>query len=238
MSKISLLAKSYCKSDRMNRYVLLSHVLRQDTPSYGNRDKVIIRVNSSISGGDTANSSCLILSNNHIGTHIDVPRHFSMNGKRTVDYPIGDYVFDKCQLVDVPKAEACLIGPEDLEYLQIAPNIELLLIRTGFERLRGQDAYWNDNPGLAPDLADYLRMRFPQLRCVGFDFISVTSWKYRTEGRLAHKAFLAPENGAREIWAIEDMSLKNVSNNFKRIVVAPLLVEDGNGTAVSVIAEY
>ena len=222
----------------MKKYVLLSHVLRQDTPSYGNRDKVIIRVNSSIKAGETANSSCLVLSNNHIGTHIDVPRHFSIDGKRTIDYPIGDYVFDCCQLIDLPKTDACLIGPDDLQGLEINPDVDLLLIRTGYEALRGQDAYWNNNPGLAPELADYLRGTFPKLRCVGFDFISVTSWKYRAEGRLAHKAFLAPENGGREIWAIEDMSLKDAPAHIQRVVVAPLMVEDGNGTAVTVIAEY
>lgn len=222
----------------MSNFVLLSHVLKQDTPSYGNRDKVIIRVNSSIKAGETANSSCLVLSNNHIGTHIDVPRHFSIDGKRTVDYPIGDYVFDACQVIDIPRNEACLIGPDDLKDIFIRPDIELLLIRTGIENLRGQDAYWNDNPGLAPELADYLRERFPMLRCVGFDFISVTSWKHRAEGRLAHKAFLAPENGGKEIWAIEDMSLKDAPEKLNRVIVAPLLVEDGNGTAVTVIAEY
>lgn len=222
----------------MSNFVLLSHVLKQDTPSYGNRDKVIIRVNSAIKAGETANSSCLVLSNNHIGTHVDVPRHFSIDGKRTIDYPISDYVFEKCQVIDLPKTNACLIGPNDFDNIDIDSDIELLLIRTGFENLRGQDAYWNDNPGLAPELADYLRERFPKLCCVGFDFISVTSWKHRAEGRLAHKAFLAPENGSKEIWAIEDMSLKDAPANLKRVIVAPLMVEDGNGTAVTVIAEY
>ncbi len=222
----------------MSNFVLLSHVLRQDTPSYGNRDKVIIRVNSSIKAGETANSSCLVLSNNHIGTHIDVPRHFSVDGKRTIDYPIDEYVFEKCQVIDLPKKEACLIRPNDIANNSIDPDVELLLIRTGYEALRDQDVYWNDNPGLAPELADYLRRTFPKLRCVGFDFISVTSWKYRVEGKLAHKAFLAPDNGEREIWAIEDMSLKDAPADLKRVVVAPLMVEDGNGTSVTVIAEY
>ena len=222
----------------MSNYVLLSHILRQDTPSYGNRDKVIIRVNSSIKAGETANSSCLVLSNNHIGTHIDVPRHFSVDGKRTIDYPIGDYVFEACQVIDLPRNEACLIVEDDLKGINIRPDVDLLLIRTGYESLRGEDGYWNDNPGLAPSLADYLRKTYPRLRCVGFDFISVTSWQYRAEGRLAHKAFLAPENGGKEIWAIEDMSLKDAPSEIKKVVVAPLLVEDGNGTAVTVIAEY
>lgn len=222
----------------MSNYVLLSHILRQDTPSYGNRDKVIVRVNSSIKGGETANSSCLILSNNHIGTHIDVPRHFSVDGKRTIDYLIDDYVFEACQVIDLPRNEACLIGEEDIKGINIRSDVDLLLIRTGFEDLRGDDAYWNNNPGLAPELAVYLRKTYPKLRCVGFDFISVTSWQHRPEGRLAHKAFLAPENGDREIWAIEDMSLKDAPSGIKKVVAAPLLVEDGNGTAVTVIAEY
>ena len=221
----------------MNRYVLLSHVLRQDTPTYGNRDKVIIRVNSSMKAGETANSSCLVLSNNHIGTHIDVPRHFSVDGKRTVDYSIGDYVFEACQVIDVPRHDAFLIGEEDLKEVIIRPDADLLLIRTGYEALRGEDAYWNNNPGLHPDLADYLRKNYPNLRCVGFDFISVTSWQHRAEGKLAHKAFLAPEDGGREIWAIEDMHLKDAPIEIQKVIVAPLLVEDGNGTAVTVIAE-
>lgn len=220
----------------MSKYVLLSHVLKQDTPSYGNRDKVIIRVNSCIRGGETANSSCLVLSNNHIGTHIDVPRHFSDNGKRTTDYPIGDYVFEKCQVIDVPCDNARLITISDLKGLH--EDDDLLLIRTGYEAKRGKDEYWNNNPGLDPKLADELREKCPNIRCVGFDFISVTSWQHRAEGRLAHKNFLAPDNGDREIWAIEDMSLMNAPDKIEKVVIAPLLVEDGNGTAVTVIAEY
>lgn len=238
MSRTLSPARNFCKSDKMSQYVLLSHVLEAGTPSYGNRDKVIIRVNSSIKCGETANSSCLILSNNHIGTHIDVPRHFSNDGKRTIDYSISDYIFHNCQVVDLSKTSACLITPSDFSEIVINHNVDLLLIRTGYENLRGQDTYWNDNPGLAPELADYLRERFPKLRCIGFDFISITSWKYRVEGKLAHKAFLAPENGAREIWAIEDMSLKDAPANMECVIVAPLMVEDGNGTAVTVIGKY
>lgn len=220
----------------MSQYVLLSHILKQDTPSYGNRDKVIIRVNSCIRGGETANSSCLVLSNNHIGTHLDVPRHFSDSGKKTTDYPIGDYVFEKVQVIDQPCDGPKLIEGSDLTGLR--SDIDLLLIRTGYESKRGEDDYWNNNPGLSPDLADYLRKLCPNLRCVGFDFISVTSWQHRAKGRLAHKAFLAPEDGSREIWAIEDMALANAPEEIKKVVVAPLLVEDGNGTAVTVIAEH
>lgn len=222
----------------MIQYVLLSHILKHDTPAYGNRDKVIIRVNTSIEAGDSANSSCLILSNNHIGTHLDVPRHCSIDGKRTIDYEIADFIFDDIVLVDIPIDTACLLKPSHFDNLLIRDNVELLLIRTGFESKRGTDDYWNNNPGLSPDLASYFRRKFPRLRCVGLDFISVTSWKFRTEGRQAHKAFLVPGDESREIWAIEDMSLANAPLLINRIIVSPLLVEDGNGASVTVIAEY
>ncbi len=223
----------------MKKHICLSHIISQNTPSYGNRDRIILRTNSSIKQGETANSSCWIFSNNHIGTHIDVPYHFSETGKKTFEIPIDEFIFNKVQLIDINCDNACLIGVRHLKKLSsiIDRNIELLLIRTGFERFRGEDKYWNDNPGLAPELADYLRFKFPKLRCVGFDFISLTSWKYRVEGRLSHQAFLCPDMGKKEIFVIEDMSLKDINAGINKLIVAPLLVEDGNGGAVTVFAE-
>lgn len=223
----------------MSNYVFLSHVLRKDSPSYGDRDRVVIRVNSSISAGETANSSCLILTNNHIGTHIDVPRHFSNSGKRTIDYPADYFVFHHALLLDIPCDGPKLIQEKDFENVNdIDEDADLLLIRTGFEKKRQMNSYWNQNPGLHPDLADYLRRRFRNLRCLGFDFISITSWLYRDEGKIAHRNFLCPPNGDREILVIEDASLKNAPKNLKQVTVSPLLVEDGNGAPVTIIGEY
>lgn len=223
----------------MNQYVLLSHIIRQDMPSYGNRDKVIIRVNSCIRGGETANSSCWIFSNNHIGTHIDVPRHFSDEGMRTFDYEIGDYVFNHPYLLDLQCEFSHLICEEDLKNAAIPEDVDLLLFRTGMEKYRTiSDAYWNCNPGISSDLPVYLREKYSNLRCIGFDFISVTAWQHRSEGRLAHKNLLAPIEGNRPIWAIEDMSLAQVIAPLEQVTVAPLLVEDGNGGAVTIIGKY
>ena len=82
----------------------------------------------------------------------------------------------------------------------------------------------------------FLRETFPKLRCVGFDFISITSWKHRAEGRKSHKAFLSPAKGEKPILAIEDMSLKRASSKIDWLVVSPLLVENSNGAPVTVIA--
>lgn len=225
----------------MGNSICLSHIIRQETPSYGNRDYVHIKYNSSIKNGETANTSSWIFSNNHIGTHMDSPYHFCEQGKKTYDIPVRDYFYEHVMVVDLPCTEAHLIGTDDFEQFNLnlkeSQNVELILIRTGFEEYRNMDKYWNDNPGLSAELAGYFRECFPKLRCVGFDFISLTSWKFREEGRKSHRSFLCPDQGKREILVIEDMSLKNIDDPLKRVIVAPLFVEDGNGGAVTVFAE-
>jgi kynurenine formamidase len=216
--------------------ILLSHTYSNTTPTYGNRDMFKITTNSSISSGETANSSCWIFTNNHIGTHIDVPYHFDSNGAKVTDIPPSDWLFNTVAMIDVPCNEAKLIAVADIECFSLDPNIEMLLIRTNYENYRDTDKYWNDNPGLSPEVADYLRKKFPKLRCIGFDFISITSWKDRLIGRVSHKAFLSPENNAMPIMAIEDMSLKNLNGKLDWIIVSPILVEDGNGAPVTVFA--
>ena len=221
---------------KKNNLLFLSHPYTTDTPSYGNRDMIKITSNSSIKLGETANSSCWVFTNNHIGTHIDVPFHFNEDGKKVADYKANEWFFSNIALVDVPCNEAVLISDKYINSYDIDENIDMLLIRTGYERYRKNDKYWNDNPGLDPGLASYLREKFPKLRCVGFDFISITSWKYRQEGRESHKNFLALVNKKRAILAIEDMSLNKIDNRIDWLLVAPIIVEDGNGAPVTVIA--
>ena len=94
----------------MKTYICLSHIISQNTPSYGNRDRIILRTNSSIKQGETANSSCWIFSNNHIGTHIDVPYHFSETGKKTFEISVDEFIFNKVQLIDINCNKACFWG--------------------------------------------------------------------------------------------------------------------------------
>ena len=221
----------------MSNYILLSHIISSNIPSYGNRDSVEIKSKSSIENGETANTSTWIFSNNHIGTHIDVPKHFSDDGLKTFEIQISDYFFNIVELIEIPCTEARLIDIEDIREIKgINLEVEILLIRTGFEKFRNVEKYWNDNPGLAPELAKYFRENFKKLRCVGFDFISLTSWKFRKEGRLSHSEFLTPEKNLKPILIIEDMKLNNINTKVNSVVVSPLFVEDGNGGAVTIFA--
>ena len=116
------------------------------------------------------------------------------------------------------------------------PAIDVLLLKTNFEKHRGKDIYWNENLGFDPELAPLFRQRFKSLKAFGFDSISLTSVKHREIGAKAHKNFLGEE---QLILIIEDMHLSKLSNttNFKRLIVASFPVDNADGAPVNCLLE-
>ncbi len=137
----------------MKKWICLSHILNESTPSYGNRDHFYIRSNSSIEKGDTANTSSWYFSNNHIGTHIDCPYHFDKDGTKTFNINIDNYIFQNISLLNIPCTSPKLISQEDIIKAKnkISFDTELLLIKTGYENFRQENKYWNFNPGIDPE---------------------------------------------------------------------------------------
>ena len=211
----------------------LSHPLSPETPAYGNGERMRIEQVTRIANGDTANSYRFILPN-HLGTHVDAPRHFFDSGPSLIDYPPEFWIFENPLLVDVPGEDGYLIGPMDVENA-ITNETDILLLRTGYEKYRETDRYWEHNPGLSPDLADWLRKNFPNLRMIGMDVISVTSRHRRRTGRTAHRAFLDPDLPGNSVLLIEDMALKHINESLKRLVVAPLRVARADSGSCTVI---
>jgi len=219
----------------MNNFIFMSHPLDENTPTYGDRDQLSISVKSEIVDGIGANTSVINFSNNHMGTHMDTPFHFCIDGKRTLDYDADDFYYTKVAVVKCPCNEAKLIQREDLNLDNVPKDVDFLLIDMDYEQYRSEDKYHNDNPGLHASLADELRDEFKDLKIIGFDAISLTSWKYRPEGREGHRAFLCGDN---PFLIIEDVSFKNLKNNkIDWAVVAPLRTIDGNGGPVTIMAK-
>jgi len=217
--------------------ILLSHIIDSETPTYGNRDKIIIEESSCIADGASANSSKWVFFTNHLGTHIDMPKHFFDDGASLTDIPLDFWFSDKVQLIDIPLDKAVLINDTLLfEYVNI--KTEVLIIRTGYEKYRHNDKYWNDNPGLSANLGIWLRTNRPNIKMVGFDFISLTSWINKEKGKKAHQAFLNPNGEGHAICIIEDMKLNEINFDIESIIVSPLFVKNTNGGPVTVFAQY
>lgn len=174
---------------------------------------------------------------NHIGTHIDFPRHFAKNGKSLSDYSPEFWIMNHVHLIDVsPLAPSAIIDEALLNINDVPEDADILLIKTGFGKFRVDACYWNAGPVFMPEIADSLRRRCPNIRIMGFDTISLSSWSNREMGRAAHKAFL---NHAHPILLLEDMYLLQVDRNtkFQRLIVSPLAVSHADASPCTVLAE-
>ena len=165
----------------------LSHLLNENTPLYGNRKEnlSIEKLHLQWCRGQFFKNT-----NNHVGTHIDFPKHFDDKGPTLDDYPADFWKFQNIEIVDFPCGEEHLISVADLEG-KISENTDFLIIRTGFEKLRYEEAYWKHNPGIDNKVGLWLRENFPQLRVVGFDFISVNCFQKPEIGTISHREFLS-----------------------------------------------
>jgi kynurenine formamidase len=216
-------------------FMILSHFINNSTPVYGNREMINITTDSSIAEGGSCNSLNLNFKN-HVGTHIDLPKHFDNDGKTLSDYEDEDWVFKKCQLINVSLEKNELLRISHLENL-IDRDTELLLIKTGFESYRGQTEYWNNNPGIHPEVGTYLRNEYPALNTMGFDLISITAYQFRDLGKEAHKSLLSSTLSGEPLRVIEDMKLSIIDHSPSEVIVAPLMIESSDGVPVTVVAK-
>tara|TARA_B100000795_G_scaffold164042_1_gene123390 strand:+ start:4916 stop:5557 length:642 start_codon:yes stop_codon:yes gene_type:complete len=204
----------------------LSYFIDNHIPVYGGyEDQIKISKKSSIDNGDTSNSLNVCF-NNHIGTHIDFPFHFSSNGKKLVNYEASFWIFNKVGLIDCDISEL----PDQIR--NVPTDIELLIFKSGFGKNRNDDIYWKSQPVIPSSFAELLRNRFPHLRVFGFDMISLTSKSDRAEGKKAHLAFLINN----DILILEDMNLEELSITPNKVIISPLQISEADGAPCNVIS--
>jgi len=213
-------------------YVWLSHILDVNTPLYGGGTDWKCVKDKEIQKGDSCNTSQLMLPS-HAGTHVDAPLHFIKKGKAIEEYSADNWVFKHPGLVFLEPEQGSLIKPDEV-HIKKSDKTEIVLFCTPFEKFRNDEIYWKENPGIAPEMADYLIDQCPNLKAVGMNFISISSFKHRDVGRLSHKAFLG-----KGIRIIEDMHLLSLQpgDKIKRVMVMPLRFKAGDGAPCTIIAE-
>jgi len=128
-----------------------------------------------------------------------------------------------------------IICLSERELNRIPPQTDFLIIKTGFGKFRTEEKYWKSNPGFSPKLAGILSTRYPLLRVVGMDIISITSFQNREIGREAHRNFLG---GAHPILLIEDMDLSLLTNIPTSVMCLPLMISGLDGCPVTIIASF
>lgn len=199
----------------------LSHPLRAQVPVYGRTADLELRQERSIGQGDTCNEYWVGF-NNHWGTHVDCPLHFFDKASQVVEYEAPSWYFSRPQIIEAALMPGQLLTPGDLQ-AAVKPETDLLLLKSGWGKWRGEEIYSKQNPGLDPALGNWLKKEYPSIRAVGIDWISAGSYLNREAGRQAHQAFLDPAK--RPILLVEDMDLSAPLEGLKEVWIAPLRIE-------------
>jgi len=205
------------------KHVYLSYSMTSKNPVYGGVADIKPFQVKSISGGSSSNVYSVTMQN-HWGTHVDAPNHFFENGLTVNDYP-ADFWFFKFPIViriDLKPGELlrCADWIESMKH-----GTDIVLFKSGWGKLRKTEKYGMDNPGMHPEVGFFLREKYPSVRAVGIDWVSISSFENRDAGREAHRAFLDPEGSNNPVLIIEDMDLSHDFKGLREVWVAPLRVE-------------
>lgn len=221
------------------RYITLSHTLKENSPVHVALKEPEFIQTSQISDGDGYNSFLLILEN-HSGTHIDAPGHFLENGRIISDYEPDELIFNNPLVLDISKGENELIEISDMLEIDLT-DVNCLFFRTGFEKYRKNysEKYLTGNPGISPGVVYWIRKNFPDVRCLGIDCISISSYKNPKLGVEAHlNAFRENEELGKPLLLIEDMKLNNIKNeDIKSVIVVPWQIEGIDSAPCNVFAK-
>ncbi len=215
----------------------LSYDLSPSTPVPVGLPPVKLSQRRSIAGGDVSNWFVAELCN-HCGTHVDAPWHFNQNGKRVTDLPIDFFFFDRPLVLDVPKRASELVGAADLEpHASRLARCDILLLRTGFSRLRDAKRleYQLKNPGLSVDAAEFVQGRYPGIRAIALDTLSMAANEHLDQGLEAHRILFRDVERPRIL--IEDINLDFDLARLRRVIVLPIFFAGTDGGPCTVVAE-
>lgn len=218
------------------KYRYLSYVFKSEIPVYGGRASIQTSEVKSLANGDSANTFLFSIEN-HWGTHVDGPNHFFENGSKIADYPPEFWFFESPQILQISLGASELLDLEGWIH-NVDAKSDLLLFQSGWDQLREKKIYVDDNPGIKPDVAIYLRKHYPKIKAIGIDWISISPYKNKILGREAHRAFLNPECENNPILIIEDMDLSYDLEKLKRVMAFPIRIEAIDSAPCTVIGEF
>jgi len=219
----------------------LSYILNPQDLVWPGEPNIEVQQCTAIGPASNCNTFCSKLPN-HCGTHYDAPWHFNANGPKITQLPLDYFWFEHVLVLDIPKKADEGVTYEDLKpYEQEIAGADLLLIKTGFAFVRRDDPviYQQHGPYLTPEVADYMVRTFPNLRTVGFDFLSIGS-PANDLSAPAHQTLLGCHT-EHFITGIEDMDLRPLyepHGKILRVIAAPLRIVEVDSSQVCVIAEF
>lgn len=217
---------------------MLSHSLEDNSPVHVDLKKPEIKQNNFISRDGY--NSYFIKAENHSGTHVDAPGHFLEDGKLISHYTPAELIFKNPLILDLPKNADELIEIKDIETGNF-DNVDAIFFKTGFENFRNENTekYLTGNPGISPEVINWIRRNYPEIRTVGMDIISMSAYKHPELGKEAHINAFKKSNGLGEpLLLIEDMKLSHIQNmSLEKVMIVPWQINGVDSAPCTVIAK-
>lgn len=172
----------------------------------------------------------------HTGTHVDAPRHF-VDGAMSVDEILLDQVIGAATVCDFSNAARFQeIGVEEFSRVLGDRPTERVLMRFDWSDQIDTSTYYSDHPFISEDVAHWLVEK--GCRLLGMDTPMPDNPKHGRGCEIDspnHKTLLG--NGTILVEYLTN--LRSVSLDVVELIVAPLKVEQGDGSPARVFAiEY
>lgn len=200
----------------------LTHTIKNDMPVYPGTEQP--RLTTACTIDEVGYKETILHMYSHTGTHMDAPAHMLRDGMTLDAFPAGQFC-GKGIVIDCrgeKEISLALLRQYDLN------SVEFVLFCTGWDRLWGQDSYYESFPVLTPEAATYLATL--PLKGVGEDCISLDpcdSVDFPNHLTLMKKGFLNTEN------------LKNLDQLIGKcftFVTLPLKFEASDGCSCRAVA--
>ncbi len=196
--------------------------ISNDLPVYPGDPEIKITRIHSLEKGDVARVSHLSFST-HIGTHIDPPYHFMMNGMTLDQVPL-DVLIGPARVVDVGDAASIDVAAVERADLKNATRV---LFKTRSSR------FWSESKEFRKDFV-YLETEAAELlvkhgvQLVGIDYLSIE--KFNFDKPTTHWTLL----GANVV-IVEGLDLSAIAPGDYELICLPLKIKDGDGGPARVV---
>lgn len=181
--------------------------------------------------GDSSNSIFMSFMN-HSGTHVDAPRHMLSSGHPLNNYLPEDWIFTCPRVLDISVTPDAIIPAESVAHVSQDEEVDLVLLRTGFEQHRGTKTYWAQCPVLSMEACERIHSAYPEMQAIGLDLISVSSPNHSALGGEVHRFFFS-----RGIRIFEDMRMSDLSgaDRLQQVIALPLMIKEGDGAPCTIM---
>ena len=180
----------------------------------GDADISVQRINS-IGAGDDCNVTNLSFSA-HTSTHMDAPLHFIDNAKDISTLPL-NAVIGRAKVIEIKDNKSVKL--DELKTHNIEENDRLLFKTRNSLIDWSMKDFINDYVYLTTESAKYLAER--KVKTIGIDYLSIAGLNNTEE---VHKILLSSE-----IWIIEGLSLKGVSEGLYDLICLPINIIGSDG---------